>query len=193
MQYNEKDFSGCKYNPLTKDFAKKYSAVMECVSPEYEGDKEMLMRYVCLMYDYRSPLIRDTANVSTRQRIAAQYAGFKLNENELEQIFELTNPFVVTAVDIFLKNHIQERLAYMIFANEQTFYEYGKRLLQPVSSDKGEKDLLSAIAIKTKLSEDMAAISLRIDNDYKRLYMDDSVLQKAVAANSFTPEFFAGK
>ena len=195
MTFNEKDFSGCKHNPLVKDFRAKYAELFNIVPISYEGDKEKLLKYICLMYDPKSPLIPDTASIDTRKRIAAQYAGYKLDEVALAPIFDLSSKIVVDVIDIFLKEHINERLAYMIFGNEQTFFEYGKRLLQPVKwdDDAKEKDLLSAITIKTKLSEDMAAINTRIESDYRKLYQDDSQLQKAVTKKKFTPEAYASK
>jgi hypothetical protein len=145
------------------------------------------------MYDPKSPLITDTASIDTRKRAAAQLAGFKMDEKQLELLFELKDEVVIEIIDIFLKEHINERLAYMIFANEQTFYEYGKRLLMPVKwdSEAKEKDLLSAITIKTKLSEDMANINMRLEKDIQKLYMDDTHLQKTITKKRFTPESYA--
>jgi hypothetical protein len=194
MAYTEADFKSCKYNPLIKNFKEQYASLFKIIPKEYTGDKEALLRYVCLMYDPKSPLIKDSASIETRKRKAAQCSGFELNEDELEFLFELKDPCVIEVIDIFLRKHINERLAYMIFANEQTFYEYGKRLLQPVTDGgNGEKGLLSSITIKTKLSEDMDAINARLENDIQKLYMGDAQLQKAVAKVKFTPEAFANK
>lgn len=195
MSHNEREFQGCRYNPLSKDFNTKYQSLFSIVPAEYTGNHEKLLKYICLMYDPKSPLITDTASIDTRKKIAAQYAGIEINEYTEKAIFELEDEFVIEAIDAFLKEHIHERLFYMIMGNEQTFYEYGKRLLQPVTNTigKGEKDLLQAIAIKSKLSEDMAAINLRLENDYRRLYQDDTQLQKAVSKKRFTPEAQASK
>lgn len=193
--YTEKNFTGCTFNPLIKDFRERYENLFEIVPVDFVGDKEKLLKYICLMYDPKSPLITDTASIDTRKRNAAQYAGYAIDEKGLNEIFELTNKHVIEVIDVFLRRHINERLAYMIFGNEQTFFEYGKRLLQPVEwkEDSKEKDLLSAIAIKTKLSEDMAAINARIEADYKRLYNNDAHLEKVVTKRAFTPEGFAAK
>jgi len=59
--------------------------------------------------------------------------------------------------------------------------EEGKKL--------SEKDLISAMQAKTKLSEDMAAIDERLDAAYKRLYGNES-LDKFISGAT-TPERIA--
>lgn len=201
MDFTEKDFSRCRFNPLLRDFKQKYPHLFEIIPSEYEGDRETLLKYICLMYDPHSPLISYTADIETRKRVAAQYAGFNLNEEQLKSLFDLEDVSVIDTIDLFLRRHIHERLAYMVFANEQTFYEYGKRLLIPVKWDEAsgilkkekEKDILSAITIKSKLSEDMSAINERLEADEKKLYGEDPQLLKAVMKRKFTPEAYAQK
>lgn len=191
MAYEKINFAGCKYNPLEKGFAAMYPELMQCVPEAYKGDGEKLVKYVCLMYDPASPLIRDTSSMEQRKKMAVMYAGYDMsNTAVIESLFELTDDTVVNVIDYFMKHEIKERLWYLIQGNEQTFYEYGKRLLQPVKwdTDAKEKDLLSAIAIKTKLSEDMTAILERLENDYRKLYADDAGLMKVATKKKFSPE-----
>lgn len=191
MAYDKSDFVACKYNPLEKDFAAKYPTLMECIPEGYTGNGEQLVKYVCLMYDPASRLIRDTSTMEQRKRMAAMYAGYDLADTSaIESLFELTDEVVVAVIDYFMKHEVRERLWYLIQGNEQTFYEYGKRLMMPVKWDAEakEKDLLSAISIKTKLSEDMANILERLENDYRKLYADDTNLMKATAKKKFSPE-----
>lgn len=186
MTYTQSSFDNCKYNPLIKDFKTKYKELFKMVPDSFVGDSEKLLRYVCLMYDPKSPLIQDSASIEMRQRSAAQYAGYDLAEN-LESIFELSDLDIIDVIDTFLKVHIHERLWYMICVNERTFYEYGKRSFMPIKWDEGTKEQ-AAISIKTKLSEDMASINERIESDYRILYLDDIKLQKVVTKKRMTPE-----
>lgn len=192
MNYSITDFEGCKYNPLSKDFKTKYKELFNIVPGSFIGDKDKLLKYICLMYDPKSPLIQDSASIETRQRIAAQYAGYDLSEDKMDSIFSLEDYSIIETIDKFLKEHIHERLWYMICVNEQTFYEYGKRLFKPTNWDEATKEL-NAISIKSKLSEDMASINQRIESDYRLLYMEDSKLQKVATKKKFTPEGYSNK
>ena len=80
----------------------------------------------------------------------------------------------------------------MITAREQTIYEYAERMLKPVDNkdmDK-EKDLMSAIAIKSKLSEDMSRMNELLEQDYNKFFGDDAQLEEA-SKTRFTAESVA--
>jgi len=190
MEYRKKDFINCKYNPMEEAFD---TSVVELVPADYTGDPVKLMRYIILMYDPGSKLTRDTSNLEMRKNTAAVLAGYDLGMEEMEDIFELKDELVAEAIDRFLKFEIKERLWYLIQGNEQTFYEYGKRLLQPVKWNDREKDMIAGISLKTKLSEDMAALNDRIENDYRKLYADDESLMKIVTKKKWSPEQQATK
>lgn len=190
MTFKESDFTGCKYNPLSEDFEKSAGHFIEAI--KYK-DKVQLAKYIVLMYDPYSILRRHYTSIDQRQMMASQLAGMDMVKDRTyitENVFGLKSMEVIEAIDYFLKNEVKERLAYMIVANEQTFYEYGRRLMAPIDEEKakGEKDFLSAIAIKTKLSEDMAAINERLEKDIAKFYEDDAKLIKVAAAKKFRPE-----
>lgn len=76
----------------------------------------------------------------------------------------------------------------MIVSNEETFYEYASRMMLPIKTGtKGEKDELSAVAIKSKLSADMDEINDRLDKYYVKLY-DDVDLKNTLLKPRITPE-----
>lgn len=174
----------------------KYPHLIRYVPEEYKGDAEKLLRYVCLVYDPQSKLIRDTSNYEVRKRTAAELAGYsaitKDDNNLIDELLEMKDEEVIHVVDLFLKMEIKERLWYMIQGNEQTFYEYGKRLVTPIKWGNGinskEKDEMSAIAIKTKLSNDMAVILEQLEKDYNKFYADDTQLIKVIAKRRYSPE-----
>jgi len=190
MTFNKSDFTACKYNPLADGFEERAAHFIEAI--KYK-DKVQLAKYIVLMYDPYSVLRRHYTSIESRQLMAAQLAGMDMAKDRVyitENVFALKSMEVIEAIDHFLKTEVKERLAYMIVANEQTFYEYGRRLMAPIDEEKakGEKDFLSAIAIKTKLSEDMAAINERLEKDIAKFYEDDAKLIKVAAATRFRPE-----
>ena len=79
----------------------------------------------------------------------------------------------------------------MIVSNEQTFYEYQQRLLEPVDAEK-DKDLLQALQIKSKLMEDCNNINERLDGYYRKLFgEDENVSRSVVKRKRLTPEQIA--
>jgi hypothetical protein len=185
MNYKIEDFSRCLFNPLEKNFLKKYEQLQSISSDE------RMMRYIAAMYDYNSPIVRDYRDMEFRKKCAASLAGYDLRKDEtiLAELTEFKGDVAITAIDKFLKEFIHSRLWYMICAREQTIYEYAKRMLKPVSEGENdkEKDLMNAISIKSKLSEDMAQMEKLLEQDYNKLYGNDDGLKKA-ATSRFTPE-----
>lgn len=186
MEYTLSSFATCMFNPLEKNITTKYPRLSTL-----QLSDENLLRFILLMYDPASPLIRDFRDLPMRQQTAAALAGFSLETDEaiLAELFTYQIEEVVTATDIFLKEFVHIRLWSMICANEQTFYEYAERLMLPIAkmSGKGDKDILQATAIKSKLSEDMDAIYNRLDGYYAKMY-DDSALKDKVQRKRITPE-----
>jgi hypothetical protein len=80
----------------------------------------------------------------------------------------------------------------MIVSSEQTFYEYQQKLLRPVTDADGDKNLLQATQIKSKLMQDCDDINARLESYYRRFYGDDEVLiNKSEGFRRFTPEDIA--
>lgn len=196
MNYTEKDFAGCLFNPLKKDLFKTYPRLTEITTGVPSDNKEKVAKYVMSMYDPQSPLIKEYRDIRMRKQTCASLAGFDLSKEEkyLTGVFSLADKNILAGVNTFLRNFIHSRLWYMICAREQTIYEYAERMLKPVDSKDGdkEKDLMSAIAIKSKLSEDMARMNELLEQDYLKYFGGDVDLAKA-ARKSFSPEDMATK
>lgn len=193
MNYEAKHFSKCLFDPTKKDLQKSYPRLNKLFS--INGVDETLIKYIICTYDYNSPFVREYKDLKLRKQSAAIFCGYDLQKDEItiDNIFNFKLSYVIDAIDIFLKDFMFSMLWYGIVSNEQTYWEYGKRLMQPIESgDAKEKDIISAIATKSKLSEDMAAIRQRIENDYKKLYGDDD-LEISATKKKFKPEMFATK
>jgi len=190
--YKYQDFTSCLFNPLEKNLLVKYPQLIVLL-PKCKDDEKVL-RFIISMYDPNNPVVRENRDPLLRKKSCAVLAGFDLIKDEafLEEIFNYTNEEIVEKTDRFLKEFVHIRLWSMICANEQTFFEYSKRMMKPVEeAGAKEKDLMSAIAIKSKLSEDMDAINNRLDSYYDKLY-GDADLKNKVQKVRISPESMSG-
>ena len=187
--YSKESFDNCLFNPLEKNLLKTYPRLGQLGTKD-----ENLLRYVGLLYDPRSPLVRDFRDLKMRKQEAAMLAGYNLRKGEADKIFDFSDKEALNAVDVYLKSFISSRLWYMINAREQTIYEYAQRMLKPVEEKDGvgEKDLMQSISIKSKLSADMATMNELLDADYNKFFGNDEDLAKATR-RGFTPEEMASK
>jgi hypothetical protein len=178
MSYKTQHFSKCIFNPMEKDLLGKYPGLGEL------SKDERILRYVIALYDNNSPYILQQRDVRVRKQMVAQFAGYNVvaDQELLESFYTLKNEEVRKAVVDFLKKYTFPRVWYMICANEQTFYEYGERLMEPIgarneggapSAGMKEKDEMAAIQIKSKLSQDMEALNDRIEKGYQKLFSND--------------------
>ena len=143
----------------------------------------------------KSPLKDYFPNISVRKTQAADLAGFNLEteENYLDNLYNLTGQYAEHFVHCISEYLISQnnRLWSMIVSNEQTFYEYQQRLLEPVDAEK-DKDLLQALQIKSKLMEDCNNINERLDGYYRKLFgEDENVSRSVVKRKRLTPEQIA--
>jgi hypothetical protein len=190
--YKYQDFTSCLFNPLEKNLLVKYPQLIVLL-PKCKDDEKVL-RFIISMYDPNNPVVRENRDPLLRKKSCAVLAGFDLIKDEvfLDEIFNYTNEEIVEKTDRFLKEFVHIRLWSMICANEQTFFEYSKRMMKPVEeAGAKEKDLMSAIAIKSKLSEDMDAINNRLDSYYDKLY-GDADLKNKVQKVRISPESMSG-
>lgn len=191
--YSDKEFSKCIFSPLVVDMFVSYPQLSKIQKISNEIDNK-LMKYIVCVYDYRSPVVIHNRELRVRKQVAAEFVGYDIMKDDLKTIFNLEYDYLIQAVDTFLKSFIHSRTWYMICCNESAFWEYGQRMLAPVGieeTDKkmSEKDIISAMQLKTKLSEDMAAIDERLDVGYKKLYGDERLDKFLMGAT--TPERIA--
>lgn len=192
--FKPSDFSKCLFNPYTEDLFKSYKQ-LSLIKEINNNIDNKLMKYIIVLYDYNSPIVIKFRDLKVRKQQAAEFCGYDLYSETTNRIYNLSEDYILEAVDMFLKKFIHNRTWYMICSNESIFWEYGKRMLKPVGGeDEGgrklsEKDLIAAMQAKTKLSEDMAAIDERLDAAYKRLYGDENI--NRFINKSTTPESIA--
>jgi len=156
-----------------------------------DADRNRVIRYIIYMYDSKSPLAKYFTDITRRKEESASLAGFDLvkNKSRLELLFDLEEDLVGRMVVDFLR-YQNNRLWSMIISNEQAFYEFTKTLLTLVRSEKGDKDKLQAVQVKTKLMEDLDAVNDRLNKYYDQLY-GDSVIREIASGMGVTPEEIA--
>lgn len=201
MNYTEKDFANCLFNPLKKDLFKTYPRLTEMIKPFEEEatdrmieDHEMKVRYILALYDPRSPLLKTFPDWLPRKTEASKIAGFDLSKHKklLEEMYKCEDEFILFAIHVFLRKFVNDRLWGKIVANEETFWEYQSRLMTPISKAEKDKDDMSAIIVKTKLSGDLDVIGSRVDAYKKEFYVGDEALEEAVEKSfRFSPESIA--
>jgi len=194
--YADRDFANCNFNPLVKSLFKTYPKLKVLISrreQRTETEWEALLRYIIALYDPDSPLVKDNNDLTVRKQAAASVAGFDLlKDNEyLLPIYTCNDEdFAEVAIE-YLKQYGNSRLWIMIQANLQTFWEYSLRLMTPISRAEKDKDMVSAVSMKSKMSEDLEIINDRIERCLKKFYMGDSELENVAKIKRVTPENIA--
>lgn len=153
------------------------------------NDKDKVIRYIVLLYDRSSPLVRRFSNLDTRKREAAMLAGFNPEDPSLKSYKDFQDQEFADMVVEFLI--YQNNYTWtMLVSNEQTFYEFQKTLLQESSMIRNDKDKINAIASKSKLMEESDKIVERINAYYKQIFVDDKLVESAKRVAS-SPEEMA--
>lgn len=186
----DKDYSQMEFNPLIKrKLLTEYPKLSQIIG---ERDDKMI-RYVLLMYDQNSPLRKYYPDVNKRKDFAAAIAGYDADKDisKIENLKTLTEnvttedgqkvvPYeeLLESISTYM-TYQNSRLWTMIVTNEQSFYEYQRRIMAEVGGE-ADKDALSAITIKTKLLEAMDDIHKRLDRYYSELTGGDQDLEMAI-------------
>jgi hypothetical protein len=159
-----------------------------------DPDKEKVIKYICYLYDPNSPLKEFFPDMQRRKEQSAILAGFSMeneqSKNKAAELMGLKNKGVIVLIDDFLR-FVNNRVWSMIVSNEETFYEYQRKLLRNVEADR-DKDLLQALQIKGKIMEDLDNINARLEKYYLKMYAGDEDLVKTITASgSISPETLA--
>jgi len=191
--YQEKDFSGCVFNPLIKkDLIKAYPGIQTIIKDNYPKElTDKVLRYVISMYDQSSPLIRALPELTQRKQVAANIAEIT-DEKFLDSLFKSGEDWVVEIVGSFLRNFGAPKVWMMIVSQEQMFHEYFDRIMKPVDADK-DTDIIRGVDLKSKLAAEMDTISQRLEGYYRKLYGEDDDLQAQSKQQRLTPEQIAAR
>jgi hypothetical protein len=188
-QYDKRDFDKCRFNPLEDNLFAAYPQLQG----EFLSEDVRLLRYIFIMYDPASPLEKDEPEWPNRKKLAAYVAGYDLKkEGEyLQTIFTCADEELKRLTKHFLQKWVLSRVWAMIVSNLETFWEYQARLMGELKADK-DKDLMGAVAIKSKISEDMEKINARIEGLLKQFYgSDEDLISQMEPDLKFNPQGIA--
>lgn len=195
MAYVEKDFNGCRCNPMVKDIIKAYPQLSDIVKDKLsysENEWGRLLKYIVANYDPASPLIKEFPILPKRKMEAAKIAGYDLvkDAKRLIEIYTCSDEVFAEVANNYLKEYGDNRLWAMIVSSLELFWEFNLRIFTPIKEDK-DKDLVAAVNMKSKMSEELEKIHERIERLTKKFYGDDD-LQEATKKIRITPESIAG-
>ena len=166
----------------------------------FKTNDDRIVMYVVAMYDQQSPLRESFPDLEKRKDEAIRLSGFdRANTDVINSVKTLTvtsedgmAPFdelldAISAYLIFQSN----RLWTLIVTNEQSFYEYQRRIMAEIGGD-ADKDALSAVTLKTKLLEAMDDIHKRLERYYNELTGGDNNLAESISKRKrISPESIA--
>lgn len=155
---------------------------------------EQAVRFFCYAYDVGSPLVKKIKNVMDRRHMAAELAGFNLEDTvdfkRAEQYILLTSPLFVTIVQQMLAE--MKHLEYTMLVTQESFFmELAGKVLDPIKNVKDDKALIDATSVKDKLSESMKKALDRINALRKEIYVDNDLIEKIKDSERYSPEDLA--
>lgn len=198
----KKDFKELKYDVFTVDRdlinnvrgLHQYYVLLSTTdgADPKRADLDKLIRFIMVLYDKKSPLIKQLTNISQRKNEAAIVAGYSLttDADTLKGLFEFTDFELQMLAIEFLKDQ-NDMYWSMIVSNEQTFWEYQKALNASIVSFKDDKQKMDALNVKSKLMDECDKITERVDGYYLKVFGDSEAQSKAKQVRSFTPESVA--
>lgn len=154
------------------------------------NDKDKVIRYIVLMYDKNSPLVKQYPNLEIRKNSALALAGFVTGDPSLEVYKEFKDDDFADMVIDFLKFQ-NDYIWMMLCSNEQTFFEFQKTLMLEAAMIRNDKDKISAISAKAKLMEESDNIVNRIINYRKQIFSEDVIIEKSSKRVASSPEEMA--
>lgn len=190
MPYKQDQFNNCIFNPMVSGkMLQEYPRLNEIIVPEWTKDNKLdfIIRYVILVYDSKSPLQRDEKELLRRKSVAADLAGFNLNNREyMEKIYDGSNEVCFAVITRYLIRYIKDKEFAALCAFEFKYYENIGELLTPIIGTTNA-ERLDAARKKSVISDEIDKDIKRIDDYWEQLYGDKEIV-KQVKSKKFTPE-----
>jgi hypothetical protein len=174
---------------------KAYPRLAEIVPPNTDNQPHLdsILRYICLLYDPKSPLTTGERDLNYRKEVAAQLAGFNSEKDAeyLERLFDSKQEWVVAMTMKYLIRFIKQRKWAYISAVENKYWEKIARLNQPIQKADKESDELRAYQIVESITDSAYKDLSRLDTLYSEFFGDDEELSKTAQNIRITPEMIA--
>lgn len=194
--YTKKSFEACLFNPLSDGkMLDAYPQLKEIVVPEWANNQSLdyVIRYTIMIYDPKSMLVTMERDLNYRKGIAAELAGFDMEyEDMLNSLYNCSFPLLLEFTVKYLVRFVRSKEWAAICALEYKYWEAIKLIMQPISTDKSDREQLDAANKKDVLSESIDQGLIKLDTYYKVFFNEDDVLEKS-AKRRMTPELMAEK
>lgn len=193
-QYNKKSFEGCPFNPFHGGrMILSFPILAEIVLPEWADDAylDQIIRYTIAVYDPKSPISIGERDLNYRKGIAIELLEIK-DEDFTEQLYQCSYPILVDFTVKYLVRFVRSKEWAAICATEFKYWEAIRLIMQPISSDKSDKEQLDAANKKDVLSASIEEGLTKLDLYYRRFFGEDEELLNK-AKRRMTPELMAGK
>lgn len=193
--YNQKSFDACTFHPL-KDgkLLNEYPILGEIVQPEWRMDPNIdsIVRYTIMVYDPKSALVIGERDLSYRKGIAAELAGFDMEQEEfMNAIYTCAYPNLVEFTIKYLMRFVRSKEWAAICAIEFKYWEEIRQTMTPITG-KSSKEELEAVQKKAVIAQEIDNDIKRLDNYYAAFFGEDDELQRK-ATKRMTPELMATK
>lgn len=203
MSYTKASFNACHFNPLcTEEMLTAYPKLNDIVSDDWWDDiyLDKLLRYIVMVYDPESPLIKGEKDLNYRKDVALDLA--MVEDDEIRQQFvtcsypqeqgeEGAPPYQVGVIIKYLMRYPKSKEWASIVATENCFWESISKLMEPISG-KDSKAELEAVEKKAKIKDEIDKDIKRLDAYYKAFYGGDRDLEEQIKKRKTSPESYAG-
>jgi hypothetical protein len=129
-----------------------------------------LLRWVILVYDPRSPLVKDYPDLPTRKFRALVAIGIDEKESDWDWLILNRDKGVTTMITAYMRNYCKSRLWAMIVANNEAFWEFFSTMIE--RNQEGADDM-NGVNAKIKTSDGMVSLLEKIDKQMNDFYGED--------------------
>ncbi len=188
--YNPTDFDKCIISPFLKGLLSKNRVFKDFVpeppaptNPDEEAkpyevqEIENIIRYIIMIHDPESPLVKREKDLNRRKEIAAHLAGLPTNEEYLKTVYSCEHPLVVPLTMCYLQKFTKSMEWAAMVAFEHSFWEGVNKIMSPLES----------VEKKSRYKEEIDKDIERLEVYRKNFYADDEELGHQVKIR-MTPE-----
>lgn len=194
-KYVESNFKGCQFNPLAgRPLLEVFPVLEEIIAEEMRQSEDLdgLLRYIIMVYDPKSPLVNNERDLNFRKGIAAELSGLPIDADRIQAVYACTYPGLAELICKFLVRFIKSKEWAAICAYEYKFWEAIRLLMQPIATDKSDREQLDAANKKDVLSASIDEGLTKLDAYYRSFFGEDDQLEKR-AKKRVSPELMAEK
>lgn len=189
--YTDKRFGSMTFNPVGDErMLDKYPKLNDIVDEPWLEDEflDQTLRYVILMYDPASPLVREETDATHRIPTAIEIAGID-NDPLIQALSGYDHPYLPDLAYNYLKRFGKSKEFAVLMAIEYKFWEAIKIVMTPITGD-NSKQHLESVQKKQLVSDELDKDIKRLET-YRREFFGDESLAGLVKKR-LTPESVAG-